>query len=195
MNKIQEDIKRAKKTINYGKRKGDKPLLIVLMGFPGSGKSYLAEYLHQKHFFTTLSGENVAHAIFGTEKCASGQYKEVYAVLRILAKELLVKKFSIVIDGTNLKYEFRKQIYDEMGDLAKTMLFYLVIDDETALKRANLRGESYSDPKKILSKCHPETFAIFKTKLEIPQESENYFKLKSYSRLFEEIDKIIQENQ
>lgn len=195
MNKIQKYIKRAKVTINYGKRKYDKPLLIVLMGLPGTGKSYLADYLHQKHFFTTLSGENVTHAIFGTEKCASGQYKEAYEMLRILAKELLVKKFSIVIDGTNLKYEFRKQIYDEIDNLAKIMLFYLVIDDETALQRANLRGENYNDPKKILSKCHPETFAIFKTKLEIPQESENYFKLKSCSYLFEEVDKIIQENQ
>ena len=46
-------------------------------------------------------------------------------MLRIIAKELLVKKFSVVIDGTNLKYEFRKQIYDEIGDLAKIVLFYL----------------------------------------------------------------------
>lgn len=195
MDKIKEYIERAKATINYGNCKSDKPLLIVLMGLPGSGKSYLAGYLHKKYSFTTLSGENVTNVIFGTEKYASGQYKEAYEVLRIIAKELLVKKFSIVIDGTNLKYEFRKQIYDEMGNLAKTMLFYLVIDDKTALKRSNLRGENYSDPKKILSKCHPETFAIFKTKLEIPQESENYFKLKSCAHLFEEVDKIIQENQ
>lgn len=119
--------------VNYGKCKSERPLLIVLMGLPGVGKSYLTNYLHQKYSFTTLSGENIAHAVFGTEKCASSQYKEAYEVLRIIAKELLVQRLSVVIDGTNLKYEFRKQIYDEMSDLAKIMLFYLIIDDETAL--------------------------------------------------------------
>ena len=149
MNKIQKYIEKAKATVNYGECKSKNPLLIILMGLPGSGKSYLADYLNKKYYFTTLSGENITHAIFGTEKCVSGQYKEAYEVLRIIAKELLVKKFSVVIDGTNLKYEFRKQIYDEIGDLAKIVLFYLVTDDETALQRTCLRGKNYSDPKKF----------------------------------------------
>ena len=193
MKKTQEHIEKARFAVNYGKCKNAKPLLIILMGLPGSGKSYLADYLHKKYSFTTLSGENVTHAIFGTEKCSSGQYKEVYDALRLIAKQLLVQKFSIVIDGTNLKYEFRKQIYDEMGDLANVALFYLVADDEVSLQRVNSRGEDYSNSKNILSKCPPETFAVFQSKLEAPKENENYYQLKSDSNLFEEVDKIIQQ--
>ena len=32
--------------------------LIVLMGLPGSGKSYVAEYIHKKYGFVLLSGED-----------------------------------------------------------------------------------------------------------------------------------------
>lgn len=190
---INENIEKAKITVNYGNLKKEKPLVIVLMGLPGSGKSYLADHLHKKYSFTTLSGENITQAIFGTEKVASGQYKEAYQVLRLIAKDLIKQNNCLVIDGTNLKYEFRKQIYEEVGELAEIILFYLVVDDEISLKRANARGEDVGDPKKILSKCSPETFVTFKTKLELPRENEKYFVLKSDDALLERADELIKE--
>ena len=47
MNKIQKYIEKAKATVNYGECKSKNPLLIILMGLPGSGKSYLADYLNK----------------------------------------------------------------------------------------------------------------------------------------------------
>ncbi|RJQ32034.1 ATP-binding protein [Candidatus Parcubacteria bacterium] len=184
-------VNKAKKAVNYGRLKREKPLVVVLMGLPGSGKSYLANFLHKKYSFTTLSGENITHAIFGTEKISSGQYKEAYEILRTVARELLDQKLCLVVDGTNLKYEFRKQIYEEAGKLAEVVLFYLVVEDDVALNRANSRGEEFGDPKKILSKCPPETFESFKLKLELPREKEKCFKLKSDETLFEQANNIV----
>ena len=66
------------------------------MGLPGSGKSYLADYLNKKILFTTLSGEKYYSCNFWNRKCVSGQYKEAYEVLRIIAKELLVKNLALL---------------------------------------------------------------------------------------------------
>lgn len=187
----QEYINKAKKGIKYGEYKSPKPLLIILMGLPGTGKSYLSNYLNQRYSFTVLSGENITYSIFGTEKCSRYQYKKAYEILRFLAVELLKQKHSVVIDGTNLKYEFRKQIYQSIGDLAKVILVYLFTDDATALKRANLRREDYSDSKAISRGCSPETFAAFKSQLELPQKNEKSYQVKSDKALFKKIDTII----
>ncbi|MBA4320440.1 MAG: hypothetical protein C0412_18740 [Flavobacterium sp.] len=187
----QEHIKMAKRGIEYGRYKNQKPLLIILMGLPGTGKSYVSQYLNQHYSFTVLSGENITYSIFGTEKCTGSQYKEAYEILRFLAVDLLKQKYSVVIDGTNLKHEFRKQIYQSIGDLAKVILIYLYIDDAIALKRANSRKEDYSDLKTISSKCSPETFTAFKNQLELPQEDEKCYQLKSDGSIFEKVDVVI----
>ena len=189
----QEYIKMAKRGIKYGKYKNQKPLLIILMGLPGTGKSYVSQYLNQYYSFTVLSGENITYSIFGTEKCAASQYKETYEILRFLTVNLLKQKHSVVVDGTNLKYEFRKQIYQSIGVLAKVILIYLYIDDATALKRANSRKEDYSDLKTISSKCSLETFTAFKNQLELPQKDEKCYQLKSDENIFEKVDMVIED--
>lgn len=82
------------------------------MGLPGTGKSYISRYLHEKYGYTVLSGENITFALFGDTKCQPEQYKEAYVTLYILAKKLLDDGYGIVIDGTNLQYIHRKQAYD-----------------------------------------------------------------------------------
>lgn len=187
----QEYIERAKKGIKYSEHKSQKPLLIILMGLPGTGKSYVSKYLNCRYSFTVLSGENITYSIFGTEKCTGSQYKEAYEILRFLAVDLLKQKHNVVIDGTNLKYEFRKQIYQSIGDLAEVILVYLFTDDITALKRANSRKENYSDLRAISSKCPQETFVAFKNQLELPQENEKCYQLKSDDDIFEKVDLVI----
>ena len=187
----QKYITKAKKCIKHGTYKSLKPLLIILMGLPGTGKSYLSDYLHRKYSFTILSGENITHSIFGAEKCSGYQYKEAYKILRLLSVKSLKQKYNVVIDGTNLKYEFRKQIYEAVGRLSKIILIYLFINDATALKRANLRGENYSNSKMVLSTCPPKTFTAFKKQLELPQQDEQCYQIKSDNKLFKKIDAII----
>lgn len=187
----QNYITKARRSIKPGQLKNPKPLLFVLMGLPGTGKSYLAHHLNEKYSFVTLSGENTAQAIFGTEKLSRTQHKEVYEILRFLAAELLSQHYSVVIDGTNLKYEFRKEINEALGELSKPILIYLFTDDKTALKQANSRKKSYDDPTMILSGCSPETFAAFKAQLESPRENEKFYEVVSDEKLFEKVDAIV----
>lgn len=191
----QEYVERAKKAIKYGESKSQGPLLVILMGLPGTGKSYISNYLNKQYSFTILSGENITYSIFETEKCTGLQYGESYEILRFLAVYLLKQKYNVVIDGTNLKYEFREQIYQSVGDLARIVLVYIYIDDATALKRANLRKEDFSDLKAISSKCSLETFTAFKNQLELPREDELYYKFKSDKSILKKIDIIIYDNK
>jgi len=137
-----------------------KPKLIILMGLPGAGKSYLSKYLKKKYQAKILSGEDMAIKMFGTSKCQAKEYKLVYQEIRQQAKDLLNQGFTVVIDGTNLKYQYRKEIYEEVV-WKQTILIYLPIDDKTALERLEKRGG-----------CDKKTFYEFKKQLEEPQKEE-----------------------
>ena len=134
--------------------------LIILMGLPGAGKSYLSNCLKEKYQAKILSGEDMAIKMFGTSKCQAKDYKLVYQKIRQQAKDLLSQGFTVVIDGTNLKYQYRKEIYEEIA-WKQTILIYLPIDDKTALERLEKRGG-----------CDKKTFYQFKKQLEEPQKEE-----------------------
>ena len=130
------------------------------MGLPGAGKSYLSKYLKKKYQAKILSGEDMAIKMFGTSKCQAKDYKLVYQKIRQQAKDFLNEGFTVVIDGTNLKYQYRKEIYEEIA-WKQTILIYLPVDDKTALERLEKRGG-----------CDKKTFYEFKKQLEEPQKEE-----------------------
>lgn len=155
--------------------------LIILMGLPGSGKSYVAEYIHKKYGFVVLSGEEITIQMFGTEKVSGKQYAEVYKTVRQKASELLLQGKSVVIDGTNLKHEFRQQIYDEVK-CDRTILIYLKVDDDTALERISKR----------INSCSLETYQEFKNQVEEPLPEENVFVIISDGNLLKNVDNILE---
>jgi len=184
------NLKKAYQTIKIG-NKFNNPKIVILMGLPGSGKSYVADYLNKNLGFTVLSGENISNALFKNDQ--NTDYNLVYKTLRQLAKKLLKEKYSIVIDGTNLKYSFRKQIYDELCQNIKPILIYLLVDDEIALKRINNRGEDKSNSQNIKSSCSPETFIKFKNEIEVPKDNEDSYQIKSDSYVLHKIRKIVED--
>lgn len=156
------------------------PTLIILMGLPGSGKSYVSEYIHKKYGFIVLSGEEITTQMFGTEKVSGSQYTDVYKVIRQKASELLSQEESVVIDGTNLKQMFRQQIYDEVK-CDRMVLIYLKVGDDMALERISKRNNS----------CSPKTYQEFKNQVEEPFPEENAFIITSDSKLLSNVDKVI----
>ena len=152
-------------------------------------KSYVSNYLHEKYGFTVLSGENITFSLFNKVDCTGTEYSLSYDVLRQLAAKLISQGYSVVIDGTNLKYIFRQQIYDDVNCLETTLL-YLRVDDKTALNRITKRGTDFNDLKNIKSQITSETFDRFKNQLEEPSHGENSIILISDDNLLTEIDSI-----
>jgi predicted kinase len=183
-------LSKAKKSIKLG-TKSDSSRLIILMGLPGSGKSYISSYLHDKYGFTILSGENITFSFYGTEKCSVDEYTLAYKKLRQIAAKLLEDGYSVVIDGTNLKYIFRQQIYNEVN-CNSTMLLYLKVDDKTALNRVSQRGIDFKDLKNIKSSISKKVFEKFKDSLEEPLPGENAITIISDDNLFSKIDSIFE---
>lgn len=182
-------IKRAYDTIKFGKIFNN-PKMVILMGLPGSGKSYTANYLNCRYGFTVISGENISNSLFTNDQ--NIDYSLVYKTLRQIASCLLEKGYSVVIDGTNLKYSFRQQIYDEVcSKKNQIILINLLVEDNEAMKRIKIRGENRNDNKNIKSNCSLETYNKFKNQAEPPKLGEPFYNLKSNSELLDKVDRII----
>jgi len=182
------EIDKALSTVKFGKKSAN-PKVIILMGLPGSGKSLVANYLNEKYGFTILSGENISNVL--SENDQNTDYVLVYKTLRQIASKLINENYSLVIDGTNLRFLFRKQIYDDVCQDTDHLLIYLTVNQETALKRIASRGENRSNLQNIKSYCSEETFKNFQSQLEEPETSEPHRKIKSDSKLFSAIDSIL----
>lgn len=180
----------AEKTVKLGV-KSQFSQLIILMGLPGSGKSYVSSYLHNKYGFTILSGENITFALFGIEKCSGDEYTLTYKTLRQLAIKLLADGYPVVIDGTNLKYAFRQQIYNDIN-CPTTTLLYLKVDDKTALYRISQRGIDFKDTKNIKSSISKEVFENFKKQLEEPLSNEKAITIISDENLLTEVARLLE---
>lgn len=188
----QANVEKAKAAIKFGQSKRSIPLLILLMGLPGAGKSYVAAHLHQKYGFSILSGENITQALFGREKCAPEEYEEAYQVLHAHAEQMISQGYIIVIDATNGQFAHRQQIYDAVKDHShKSLIIQLITDDETAFKRIIDRGIDKSDPQNIKSDISEETYESFRKSVESPKPEENACSIVSDEKVLESVDKVI----
>jgi predicted kinase len=180
----------AYKTIKVGE-KSSSPILVVLMGLPGSGKSYVASFLHKKYGYSVLSGESITYALLGTEKCTKEEYKVAYQILQDLASELLNEGYSVVIDGTNLSKVHREQIYTHAAG-KRSILLYLLVNEDIAMRRISEREENFTDMQNITSKCSPETFQRFQDNIEEPTGTENAYIIKSDQNMLTEVARVIE---
>lgn len=183
-------IEKARSTILFWE-KVSTPECMILMGLPGTGKSFVSKYLHKKYGYTILSWENITYAIFGTTICLPEQYREAYSILHFLACELTWENYKIVIDATNLQYEHRKQIYDSIDSGTKIYGIYLQIDESISLDRIKNRWQNTDSPKNILSSCSIETFLEFKKSIDIPTKNEYIIPMISDENIFHAIDEFL----
>jgi predicted kinase len=187
----------AEATVLLGQKgRHTRPVLFLLMGLPGVGKSHVSRILHKSFRFTVLSGENITYALFGTEKCRNQEYAQAYKVLRRLARRYLTQGFSVVVDGTNLRREYREQIYRAATKAgANPYLLEVVAPTKNVLSRLRSRRLDYSQPTAITSACSPAKFAAFKSQVEKPLPSEPRLVLISDDRTKERLTRICRQLQ
>lgn len=120
--------------------------MIIMIGFPGSGKSTIASSFNQNQY-KIISGDEL--------KTANKMLK--------IAKEAIENKKSVIIDSTNLSKK-RRAIFIELAKQYGIPIrcFYIDISMEEAIYRNNKRDKGV--PKIV--------YNIFKKKFEYPTEDE-----------------------
>lgn len=87
------------------------PLLVVLCGLPGTGKSHFARELVKRIPLLVLETDRLRKILVAKPKYTPGEHRRVFRVCYLLIDEYLLQGHRVLFDATNLTEDFRKPVY------------------------------------------------------------------------------------
>jgi predicted kinase len=93
-----------------------RPLLVLLVGLPGTGKSRLARRLGAALQAQVVESDRVRKQLFAEPRYTGGEHAAVYGWCHTMLRSALVVGRSVVFDATNLEERVRAP-GDRVGDV------------------------------------------------------------------------------
>lgn len=151
-------------TYSPANRDDNAPVIIVMLGAPGSGKGTNAAMLSEQHHIPTISTGDLLRSIGKQEDpialevkgiIASGQLVSDQLVNKVLLQRLLQKDCAngFILDGfprNMAQVEFLRSVKDEHFSKYELMVFYIDVDPEEIVARISKRficldcGQTYN---------------------------------------------------
>jgi predicted kinase len=138
----------------HGKERGEpygRPILVVLSGLPGTGKTHFARELTRRVPFIVLESDRVRKLLVARPKYTPGEHSRVFEVCHLLLEEYLAAGRRVLFDATNLTESFRRPLYSISDRLSVPLcLVRFTAPWETIRRRlaervAGMDPDNYSD--------------------------------------------------
>lgn len=95
-----------------GNFKNARPVLILLSGLPGSGKTTLAAQLSQRTSAVHVESDAIRHELNSSPDYTRAENHKVFESVERLAKEALIEGRSVIVDATNLDMRSRRRFIE-----------------------------------------------------------------------------------
>jgi len=89
-----------------------RPLLVMLVGAPGTGKSRLARRLGTALDAQVVESDRVRKQLFAEPRYTGGEHAAVYGWCHTVLQSALVVGRQVIFDATNLEERTRRRVYD-----------------------------------------------------------------------------------
>jgi predicted kinase len=161
------------------------PLLIVFLGFPGSGKTYFATRLAEKLQAVTLNSDAMRVSMFGSletiERIRQTQrarlYDDVFGAMDYAAVQTLRAGHSVIYDAQQTKRRDRKNIEKLAASAgAIPVLVWIKTNPEVALRRGQER-EARADSHQYDAAKMKMLVERFEKVTDLPEPDENVMEI------------------
>jgi predicted kinase len=105
------DVEVLKKTLGSLPRPTARPVMIMVSGLPGTGKSYFSHCLARKFPAVVLETDALRKALFSSPRYTPEESQRLFRACHLLIGELLQKGIPTILDATNLLERQREYIY------------------------------------------------------------------------------------
>lgn len=148
------------------------PLLIIVMGVPGSGKTFFGRQFAEQFGLPRISEDVIRFELFEEPQFNSDETEIISRITHYALAQLMKTSQTVVCEGNFLQLEQRKQLY-ELATLCgyHTLTIWLQTDAETALNRVTRRDRRSLDSK-FSFPINKETFTRVARTLERPVAKE-----------------------
>lgn len=151
-----------------------KPLVIMMVGLPGAGKSFFAKRFSETFGAPVVSYDRIRFELFSQPQYSSEENEIVNRLAEYQVEELTKTKRTFIVDGgCNAKTE-RLRLRDLTKDSEyETLVVWVQTHEPTAQTRATKRSSRRADDKYNPS-ISQEQFTAFSRRLTPPSRGENY---------------------
>jgi predicted kinase len=151
-----------------------KPLLILLYGFPGAGKTYIARQLCEQVQAAHVQGDRIRSELFDQPRYDQEENAVVNQLMDYMAEEFLSAGLSVVYDVNAMRFAQRHALREmARKHKAQPMLVWLQIDPESAYMRIAKRDRRRIDDKYAAS-IDRASFENIASGMQNPRNVEDY---------------------
>lgn len=148
----------------------NKPVLICLYGFPGSGKSFVARNLTEHIQMAQVSSDRIRSELFANPRYDPQENAIVMHLMNYMVEQFLSAGMSVVYDVNALRLGQRRKLRELAAKhRAAYLLVWLQIDVESAFARTQRRDRRTADDKL----AQPQTRESFNHQLATMQNPED----------------------
>jgi predicted kinase len=108
---VVSDVQRLRESLGEFPEPVAKPVLVVISGLPGTGKSYFSKQLAEKVPFLVLESDALRKILFSPPDYSSKESSQLFRAIHLLLREFLKKGIPLILDATNLSKRFREHLY------------------------------------------------------------------------------------
>jgi predicted kinase len=119
-------------------------MIVIVLGLPGSGKSYFASRLAQMLGADYVNSDRLRKELFPKRTYSAEEKSKVYEAMFKTMKEAIVQRKNLVLDATFHKNATRKQLKNSIK--GKEQLFFIEVQaEENTVKERLKKHRPYSE--------------------------------------------------
>lgn len=151
-----------------------RPTMILLYGFPGAGKTFLARQLSDSLGAAHVHGDRIRSELFEVPRYDARENEVVSHLMEYMAEEFLNAGVSVVYDVNSLRVSQRRALRD-LARKHKTepLLIWIQIDIDSAFARVAKRDRRKADDK-FSAPMDRSGFEQVAGRMQNPSGSEDY---------------------
>jgi predicted kinase len=108
---LAEDVERILRHVGPLPAPRPNPALVVLVGLPGAGKSWLATELRRRTGAVALESDDLRALLFGRPAYSVEESRRLFAAIHAAIEEILRRGAPVILDATNLAESEREPLY------------------------------------------------------------------------------------
>lgn len=151
-----------------------KPVLILLYGFPGSGKTYFSRQFSLEVQAAHLEEDRIRHELFETPRFTKQENYALGRIMEYMAGEFLESGISVVYDTNAMRVAQRRNLRDmARKHKAEVITVWFQVDPDTAFVRNQKRDRRKNDDR-FAAGYGPDSFRYLASNMQHPEPTEDF---------------------
>jgi hypothetical protein len=186
--RIVSDVERLTKSLGELPEPTARPVLVVVSGLPGTGKTYCCRKLAERLPSVTLESDALRRVLFQAPDYGFAESARLFKAIRELSERLLKRGISIIMDATNLQERYREYFYS-IADRLEARLVLVRVKAPLSLVRERLRTRLNN----IDEKSDADWDVYRKMRCTVEKISRKHFVIDTSRDIYPVLDKIMRE--